>query len=88
MSDVLPNWFKADGSYVTPHGMVFTGPAPFDFDKAKDSADLFYKVPWLISHPDARKDCVYRVLAVESNALQWISRGQTIGLRVEEIPPA
>jgi hypothetical protein len=88
MADVLPNWFKADGYYLTPNGIVFTGPAPFDFDKVTDSADRFYNVPWLISHPAARKDCLYRVLAVESFALQWITQGQPIGLVVEEVPPA
>lgn len=85
MSEVLPNWFKADGRYDTPKGVVFTGPAPFDFDKRNDSPDRFYKVPWLISHPDARKDCLYRVKGVESFAIQWIIKDQPIGLLVEEV---
>ena len=85
MNEVMPNWFKADGKYETKRGVVFTGPAPFDFDKIKDSADRFYKVPWLISHPEARKDCAYRVKGVESFANTWIGKGQPIGLLVEEV---
>lgn len=86
MVDLLPHRFHADGYYDSPMGPLFTGPAPFDFDK--NVPDRFYTAPWVIVHPQACQDCLYRVKAVESFALQWIQKGQSIGLLVEAIEPS
>lgn len=88
MMEVHPHWFKADGKYIIKdRGVLFSGPSPWSFDKSEPGwMDKFTKVPWVISHPEARKDCFYRVKGVESWALQVIHAGSPIGLLVEEIP--
>ena len=78
------NWLKdADKFELKGRGTVFTGSAPFDFDKTKpEDMDRFYKMPWVISHPDA-KDRLWRVVGIESWAIAFISQGSPIGILVK-----
>jgi len=83
------NWFKAEDVWYLTSGkwknqIIYSGPAPYDFDTA-DTSPLF-KIPWVISHPKARKDCFYKLIALEKYAIGGTyHRGTPMGLLVEEI---
>jgi len=78
------NWFKAGDLFYLKGRQVFTGPAPYDFDTGDLSPLL--NIPWVISHPRARKDCMYKCIAVERFMIAGTyHRGTPIGLMVEEI---
>lgn len=83
------NWFKAEDIWYLNSGawkdqIIFTGPNPYDFD-TRDLSPL-YKIPWVISHPKARKDCLYKLIALETYAIGGIyPKGMNIGIVVEEI---
>ena len=86
MGNTLFNWFHADAYYEYQGRKIFVGPAPFDMDKTNPhDMEKMYQRPWVISHERARKDCAYQLKGIESFAMQWIDRGQPIGLWVEEI---
>ena len=75
------NWLRQGDKFeIAGRGTVYTGPAPFSFNKNKDDdMERFYKAPWVISHPDAR-DKLWRVVGVESWAISRISEGSPIGI--------
>ena len=78
------NWLNAADKFeLKGRGTVFAGPAPFAFDKTKpEDMERFYKMPWVISHPDAR-DQLWRVIGVESWAIDSIRQGAPIGILVK-----
>lgn len=84
MNNPIINWLKdAEEWEIKGGGIVYSGPAPFTFDKdSQDDMDALYKRPWVISHPNA-KDKLWCVKRIESFAIQWIYEGVTIGILVE-----
>jgi hypothetical protein len=84
--DVLFNWLRsADKFHISGRGDVYAGPSPFSADKAQPGwQDRFCKVPWVISHRDAR-DKVFQCIGIESYCIQWIRDGMGVGLLVREI---
>lgn len=78
------NWLEdAEKFEIAGRGIVYSGKAPFDFDRNnQEDMNRFYKMPWVISHPDA-KDKLWRVKAIESWALNKIGKNSPIGLLVE-----
>ena len=89
MSDgVLLNWFKAVNCFeIATRGTVFTGPAPFNYREEGKIVNRrkWFDVPWVISHEEARKDCLYKVIGVEAYATMRITKGTPVGLLVKEI---
>ena len=70
--------------HITNRGYVYTGRAPFSADKMKDKdMKKCYNEPWLIGY-EGMKDKLWRVTAIESFCIQWIRKGDNIGLLVEE----
>lgn len=87
MTKVLINWFKAEKRFIiATRGIVFIGSAPFDLrvNCKPINLDKWYKTPWVISHPKARKDCFYRVISVECWAMPNILKGTKVGILVRE----
>jgi hypothetical protein len=78
------NWLKNAERYeIKGRGIVYAGESPFTFSKdCKEDMDRFYKMPWVISHDDAR-DKLWRVKGVESWAIMEIHAGAPIGILVE-----
>jgi len=81
MGEII-QWFKATDVFKVRGKDLFLGPIPFRFDKSR--ADDLKKVKLLISHPKAKKDCLYKILGIESYALQELGKGSPVGFLVEE----
>lgn len=87
----MPVWFKADDVWIMDGKQYFTGINPYrtrnkwGIDKDSEEFQQLFKIPVLISHPEARKDCFYKVVAIESFAMKYLSDWMPIGLRVEPV---
>jgi hypothetical protein len=74
---------------IAGRGTVFSGPAPFAFDRDnKDDMDKFLKHRWVISHDsiEGSHPKFWAVRAVECYAMPHIREGSPIGLAVKELP--
>lgn len=78
------NHLQASDKYVLRGKTVFVGPSPFAFDNNSQGMKRFYDEPWLISHPDARKDHAYKCIGVERHCLLKLREGSMIGIMVED----
>lgn len=79
------NVFKAlDKFEISGGGVVYTGYAPFSFDKDSltDMAAI-YDRPWAILHPDTEGK-LQRCTGLETHSINRIKQGAPIGLRVVE----
>lgn len=81
---MILNWLKDANKYEIRSGTVYTGPAPFDFDKRNsDDIECLMDRPWVISHPSA-VDKLWRCKGIESYCINSISAGSPLGILVEE----
>ena len=68
---------------VTGRGTMWAGYSPFKW--RRDLGVLAWAGLWMIDHPDADPNKIYRVVAVESHCLMVIRQGARIGLVFEEV---
>jgi hypothetical protein len=85
MTATTPNTLRCTDRVLTGRGWLYSGPAPFNFNKGnmEDMARVMHR-PWIIDHPGiGAPGGLWRVVGLDSYATWEIRQGSTIGLLVE-----